>query len=269
MASSERSFTAVVLAGERPSPATDPLATAAGVASKILVPIAGVTVIERVLDAIERCPAIDRRMLVGPTSGTLSADARLRARIDSGAWTWLAPTESPAASASAALDAIGTDGRILLTTADHAFITPTMLERFIAGAVATGADFAVGFARRDDVLATFPKTRRTGWHFSDGSFCGCNLFAVLRPAGHSVTGFWRRVENERKRPWRIMRMLGAGLFLRYVAGRLSLADALAELSRRTQCRIAPVIVPEPEAAVDVDSIDDWRLVNESWSRLRG
>ena len=38
----EQTFTAVVLAGERPSPATDPLASAAGVASKVLVPIAGV-----------------------------------------------------------------------------------------------------------------------------------------------------------------------------------------------------------------------------------
>jgi CTP:molybdopterin cytidylyltransferase MocA len=265
----DQAFTAVVLAGERPSPATDPLASAAGVASKVLVPIAGVAVIERVLESIERCSRINRRMLVGPNATTLAAEPRLGARIDSGKWTWLAPTESPAASASAALDAIGTDGRILLTTADHAFITPEILDHFCSAAIQTGADFAVGFARRDDVLATFPRTRRTGWHFSDDTYCGCNLFAVLQPAGHSVTGFWRHVERERKRPWRIMRMLGAGLFLRYLAGRLTLADALVELSRRTQCRIAPVMVRQPEAAVDVDSIDDWRLVNETWARLRG
>ena len=265
----EQTFTAVVLAGERPSPSTDPLASAAGVASKVLVPIAGVSVIERVVDTIERCSRINRRMLVGPNSTTLSAEPRLGARIESGAWTWFAPTESPAASASAALDAIGTDGPILLTTADHAFITPEILDQFCSAALKTGADFAVGFARRADVMATFPRTRRTGWHFSDDTYCGCNLFAVLQPAGHSVTVFWRHVEKERKRPWRIMRMLGTGLFLRYILGRLSLAEALMELSRRTQCRIAPVMVTHAEAAVDVDSIDDWRLVNETWARLRG
>ena len=264
-----QAFTAVVLAGERPSPATDPLASAAGVASKVLVPIAGVPVIERVLDTLERCETIDRRMLVGPNATTLAASPQLAMHVDSGKWTWLAPTNSPAASASAALDAIGTDGRILITTADHAFITPEIVEQFCKAAIATGADFAVGFAHRDAVMATFPRTRRTGWRFSDGTYCGCNLFAVLQPAGHSVTGFWRHVERERKRPWRIMRMLGIGLFLRYLAGRLSLADALFELSRRTQCRIAPVLIHHPEAAVDVDSIDDWRLVNETWARLRG
>jgi len=263
------SFTAVVLAGERTTPSTDPLANAAGVISKVLVPIAGVPVIERVLDSIERFDTVNRRMLVGPTAKTLAAAPQIGARIDSGTWTWIAPTEGPAASASAAFDAIGTDGRIVLTTADHAFLTPAILDHFCRESLATGADFAVGLARRSDVAAMFPRTRRTGWHFSDDTYCGCNLFAVLRPAGHSVTGFWRHVEKERKRPWRILRMLGVGLFARYLAGRLSLRDALAEVGRRTQCRIAPVVLPHAEAAVDVDSIEDWRLVNEAWTRLRG
>jgi len=263
------SFTAVVLAGERPTPATDPLANAAGVVSKVLVPIAGVPVIERVLDSIERCDVVNRRMLVGPTAPTLAAAPKVGARIESGTWTWIAPTEGPAASASAAFDAIGTDGLIVLTTADHAFLTPEILEHFCRESLATGADFTVGLARRAEVAAAFPRTRRTGWHFSDDTYCGCNLFAVLKPAGHSVTGFWRHVEKERKRPWRILRMLGVGLFARYVIGRLSLRDALAAVGRRTQCRIAPVVLPQPEAAVDVDSIDDWRLVNQTWARLRG
>ncbi len=259
-----------MLAGERPSPSTDPLASAAGVASKVLVPIAGVAVIERVVDTIERCGS-DHAPDAGRSQRRRrsAAEPKLRARIDSGTWTWLAPTESPAASASAAFDAIGTDGPILLTTADHAFMTPEILDQFCSAALRPTPTSPSAFARRSDVLATFPSTRRTGWHFSDDTYCGCNLFAVLRPAGHSVTVFWRHVEKERKRPWRIMRMLGIGLFVRYLAGRLSLADALAELSRRTQCRIAPVVLTQPEAAVDVDSIDDWRLVNETWARLRG
>ncbi len=260
--------TAVVLAGERAAPAADPLATAAGVVSKVLVPVAGVAVIERVVDTIERCGWIARRMLVGPSAATLAAEPKLRDRIDLGRWTWLAPTDSPAGSASAAFDAVGTDGHIVLTTADHAFLTPAILEQFCDAARATDADFVVAFARRDAVLAAFPNTRRTGWRFSDDTYCGCNLFMVLRPAGHGVTTFWRHVEKERKRPWRIMRMLGVGLFVRYLARRLSLADALAQLSRRTQCRIAHVVLTQPEAAVDVDSIDDWRLVNEAWARLR-
>ena len=262
-------FTAVVLAGERRSPAADPLASAAGVASKVLVPVAGVAVIQRVLDNIERCTRFSRRILVGPTAATLAAVPGLQSRIDSGLWTWLAPAGSPASSASAALEVIGNDGPVLLTTADHAFMTAEILDYFCSGALATSADFAAGFARRKDVLAMFPGTRRTGWRFRDDTYCGCNLFAVLRSSGHAVTDFWQLVEAERKRPWRIMQILGAGLLTRYLARRLTLADALAELGARTECSIAPVLLSQSEAAVDVDSIADWRLVNESWARLRG
>jgi GTP:adenosylcobinamide-phosphate guanylyltransferase len=265
----KRDFTAIVLAGERASPAADPLASAAGVASKVLVPVAGVAVIQRVLDNIERCDRFNRRILVGPTAATLAAVPGLLSRIDSGVWTWLAPSHSPAASSSAALEIIGSNAPVLLTTADHAFMTAEILDYFCSAAVSTGADFAVGFARRRDVLEMFPGTRRTGWRFSDDTYCGCNLFAVLQPAGHSVSAFWQRVETERKRPWRIMQMLGMGLFLRYMARRLTLADALDELGNRTRCRIAPVVLSQSEAAVDVDSVDDWRLVNETWARLRG
>lgn len=265
----QKDFTVVVLAGERPSPAADPLASAAGVASKVLVPVAGVAVIQRVLDNIESCARFARRILVGPTAATLAAIPELQRRIDSGVWTWLAPGKTPATSGSAALEIIGNSGPVLLTTADHAFMTADILDYFCTAARASDADFVAGFARRQDVLAMFPGSRRTGWRFRDDTYCGCNLFAVLAPAGVGVTNYWQLVEAERKRPWRIMQMLGTGLMLRYLARRLTLADALAELGRRTECRIAPVILSQSEAAVDVDSIDDWRLVNESWARLRG
>jgi len=48
--------------------------------------------------------------------------------------------------------------------------------------------------------------------------------------------------------------------LRYLLGRLSLSEALARLSRRLQLRLGFVLLPFPEAAVDVDSVDDWIFV---------
>ena len=132
----EQTFTAVVLAGERASPSTDPLASAAGVASKVLVPIAGVSVIERVrrhhramrLASIAACWSDPPPRRSAPNRGSAPASNPAH-------WTWIAPTESPAASASAALEAIGTEGPIVLTTADHAFITPEILDQFCSAAL--------------------------------------------------------------------------------------------------------------------------------------
>ncbi len=50
-------------------------------------------------------------------------------------------------------------------------------------------------------------------------------FALIGP--FAAIGLWMSVEQDRKRPWRIVRRLGPGLLLRYLAGRLTLIFAAA------------------------------------------
>ena len=73
---------------------------------------------------------------------------------------------------------------------------------------------------------------------------------------------WRKVEQQRKNPLRVVSQLGWWSVLRYLLGRMTLDQALAELSERLKVRIKPVHMPFPEAAIDVDSIADQRLVEE-------
>jgi len=46
---------------------------------------------------------------------------------------------------------------------------------------------------------------------------------------------------------------------RYLLGRLSLPDALGHISGRMGVRVGAVLLPFPEAAVDVDTVEDWRF----------
>jgi hypothetical protein len=77
-----------------------------------------------------------------------------------------------------------------------------------------------------------------------------------------VLDFWRRVERDRKRPWRIARAFGIGTLVAYVLGRLTLEQGLARLSRTLDVDARAVIVPTPEAAIDVDKPSDLTLVEE-------
>ncbi|MEE4462085.1 MobA-like NTP transferase domain containing protein, partial [Azotobacter chroococcum] len=73
--------------------------------------------------------------------------------------------------------------------------------------------------------------------------------------------FWRQVEQERKRPWRVIAgALGPLATLRYLLGRLTLEQALAQLSRKLGVKIGAVVLPFAEAAIDVDSRADLDLV---------
>jgi hypothetical protein len=127
----------------------------------------------------------------------------------------------------------------------------------------------VGLARAEQVTAAFPGSRRTILRLGGHGYCGCNLFAFLTPAGRSAVGYWRRVEQERKRPLRMLTgALGWSAIVDYALGRLTLDRALARISRRLGLRAAPVILPFPEAAVDVDSVEDLQLVRAIVDRAR-
>ena len=95
--------------------------------------------------------------------------------------------------------------------------------------------------------------------FSDGEFCGCNLFAFLTPEGRRAANFWRKIEQERKKPLLVIGLLGWLAVIRYRLGLLPLEEALAKLSKRMRA----VILPYANAAIDVDSIADLMLVKGS------
>jgi molybdopterin-guanine dinucleotide biosynthesis protein A len=250
-------FAVVVLAGERGDGAA--VAAAAGVVRKVLAPIAGVPVIERVLTALDATGRFAMRLLVGPDRAVLDANPLLKAREAAG-WRWIAPSSSPARSVAAALAAVGPDRRVLVTTADHALLTGEIVEHFCDRSSASDADVTVGFVGWEDVMRAYPGSRRTGWKFADGRYCSCNLFGFMTPRARQAAEFWQRAEALRKRPWRIVAILGTGLLIRYVTGRLTLERALDALSNATGARIRTIVLPFPQAAVDLDTLDDWELV---------
>jgi len=60
----------------------------------------------------------------------------------------------------------------------------------------------------------------------------------------------------------VIGILGWWPVFKYLLGRLSLQEALARISGRFKMKIGVVILPFPEAAVDVDSENDWQLVQQ-------
>jgi len=247
----DRRATALVLAGRRRG-AMDPMAAAGGVSHKALLPVAGVPMLLRVASALRDSPSVGRIVVcMEAAEETLAGLPGLEGALRRDA------AGSPARSAAAALEEFGAP--LLVTTADHALLTPAMVEHFIA-ATPADVDAAAALARRETVLAGFPDTRRTWLRFRDGAFSGCNLFLLAEAEGAArAVRFWRRIEAERKRPLAMARLLGPSTLLRFAFGRLSLRAALDALERRCGARLAAVEMPFAEAAVDVDKPADLAL----------
>lgn len=254
------SFSAIVLAADRT--AADPVAQAAGVCCKALSPVGGQPMVLRVLEALAASRAVSESILCGPGWEAVCQEAQLQAGIEAGRWRWLEPASTPSASASKALQTVPPQSPVLLTAADHALLTPSMVDYFCSQALGSGCDIVVALARYAQVSDAYPQVRRTALKFRDAAYCGCNLFALLTPESRPVADFWRRVESQRKKPWRVMGALGWVAVLRYLLGWLTLEQGLEGLSRRLAIRAGAVIMPFPEAAIDVDTVEDWRFVQE-------
>ncbi|RDE06130.1 nucleotidyltransferase family protein [Sphingomonas aracearum] len=248
-------FAALILAGSRGG--EDPVASHAGVADKALVDIDGQSMLSRVIGAV-------REAGVGRIAVSAQGPA-VQAEADRCGATPVAAEAGPSASTASGLRTLGAP--LLVTTGDHALLKPEWVRDFVAR-VPTGTDVAVLVARREAVGAAAPGSRRTYLRFADGHWSGCNLFFLATPRAEAAVRLWQAVEKDRKRPWRIVRRLGPVLLLRYLAGRLTLTEAVAHLGRRAGVVAAAIACPDGLAAVDVDKPADLDFVRGYLAQAR-
>ncbi|VAW80566.1 hypothetical protein MNBD_GAMMA15-2376 [hydrothermal vent metagenome] len=255
---SNNSFTAIILAADRSR--DDPLIQDAGVCAKALVEINGRPMVGRVVDALSRSQQVSDIVLSGPAKTCFESSEVLMEIINKGTARWSEPADSPASSAYAALKQLPEHQSALVTTADHPLLRPDIIDDFLERALASGADVVAGVTTIKAIHEKFPGARKTVMRFSDDGYCGCNLFAFMTPQSHRVAKAWRSVEKQRKNPLYIIRQLGLGSVLRYGLGMLRMETAAGRLSQKLGVNIKPVLLPFPEAAIDVDTVADQHFV---------
>lgn len=247
----ERRWTALLLAGSRPG--RDAFAEANGVALKPLIPVGGEPMIARPVRALLASPSILQVRVLTQLPDDLRSALPENARLS---------IDRSSGSIAATLEPILTDPAtpwpLLVTTADHALLTPAMVEEFCRRSL--GADLSLGVAERASLLKRLPDTRRTWIAFRGGAYSGANLFAFGSPEAARAVALWRAVEQDRKRGWRMLAafgptlLLGAGMRLR------SLDQSVASIGRKLGLDARAIVMTDPLAAVDVDKPADLELV---------
>lgn len=251
-------LTALVLAGSRGE--GDPLAEAQQVRHRALLEVAGVPMLLRVVRTLRQTPAVGDIIVSIDEPAALDEVPELAEALRDGVLAVRRSLDSPSRSVLDCLEAAGA-GPALVTTADHALLTPEMLASFLDGSAEGDADVFVGLVSRRLLEARFPESTRTYLSFRDDDYSGANLFLFRTPAARKAAVFWRRAESFRKRPWRLVSAFGPVALLLFLLRRLDLDAALSRASRSIGARVAAVRMPMAEAAVDVDRPSDLALVN--------
>lgn len=248
--------TAILLAGHRPG--VDPLAQAAGVAVKTLIPVAGDAMINRPARALLAHPAIDRLIV-------LTQDAALFANDPATAWLAADPRviflPSGAGIAGTLIDLIDGQGApfpLLVTTADHVLLSGAMLDQFVGAAA--GADLAIAMVERARLLARYPDSRRTWLKFRDGWWSGANIFWLGSARVREAIAIWQEVEQDRKKGWKIIAAFGPVVLIGAALRLLSLRGGLRRIGRRMGMDARLVAMEQAEACIDADKPADIVLI---------
>lgn len=244
------SWTAVVLAGSRPG--RDTFAEQFGTDTKALIPVSGEPMVRRPVSALLESEGIAKILVLSQSPDRIAAvlpdDPRIEVRESQG---------TIAGTMLGLLSDKQVEWPLLVTTADHALLDSATVDEFRKAA--EEGDVAIGVVERSNLMRRLPETRRTWLKFRGGAFTGANLFALRSPDVRPAIELWRSVEQDRKKAWRVISLLGpAGLVA--VALRLVSLDAvLAQLGGRLGLSVKAVRLSNPLAGVDVDKADDHAL----------
>jgi GTP:adenosylcobinamide-phosphate guanylyltransferase len=246
-------YTAIMLAGSRPG--RDAFAAQFGTDIKALIAVAGEPMVRRPIRALLSSSNIDRVIVLSQAPGRIAAVIPEDPRVE-----FRQSTATIAQTLLAICDDPTTHWPLLVTTADHALLDTAIVDEFCAGA--KEADLAVGVVDRHVLKRRFPNAARTWLTFRGGAYTGANLFALPSPKVSPAIQLWRSVEQDRKKGWRLIALVGPVMLAGTLLRLLSIDDVLARLGRKLGLSIKAVRLSNPVAGVDVDKPADHRLAED-------
>ncbi len=254
-------FTALVLAGSRGGGGDD-LAAAQGEKHRALISVHGVPMLVRVIRTLRASASIGAIIVSVDDPSALAAVPELRELVAAGALELRRSEDSPSRSVVVVLESRPAGEPVLVTTADHALLTPAMVEHFTQATADARADVHVGLVAASLLRAHYPESTRTYLPMRDDLYSGANLFAFLTPQAKRAAEFWVRAEALRKQPWRLALAFGPRALFLFWRRRLDLDAALERVSEVIGARVRAVRMPFAEAAIDVDRASDLALATQ-------
>ena len=236
---------AVITAGGRIDGA---FAEAAGTEIKALAPVRGTTMLARMIEAL-RASGVNEIAVVGGDDVRASCLSSIDRFVP----------ESPSGSENLlrALRAWPGSERLLYATSDLPYVTPEAIDDFVRrageGTLAVAlTEYAQFTARFPDVPASFGITLG-GERVVNGG-----LFSIPHGAIEKLASMATRFFEARKRPWRMASLVGPAVLIRFLSGRLRVADLETMALHVLQVPAQALRGCAPELAFDVDTAAEYR-----------
>ena len=262
----DKKVTALIMAGKR-SGVLDPLAARAGVAQKCVVPVNGVPMVARVVDAVAACPEVATIRIIAHEPDEIAAQPGIAKLIEDGRLSFAEGQFNIVDSVFAGAE--GADFPLLITTADNCLVTPEGYSEFIGKCLAVEAGGAAGLARKEDVQAADPEGQKKFYEFRDGGFSNCNMYWIGSAKALKAAEIMREGGQFVKFPRRIIKAFGLMNLIRFRLGTGSKEKLFDQISKRFGFKLVPIELSDGHYAIDVDNERTFAVTEKILKRREG
>ena len=255
---------AIVIAGGIPKP-DEPLYPLTQGKSKALLDIAGQPMIQWVLDALSEAQTIRRVVVIGldehsvplrcrKTIGFLPNQGDMLTNIETGV-RWI-------------IDQDGSAKYALIVSSDLPTLVPAAVDWIVETSLQTEHEAYYSVIPQAEMERRFPGSRRSYFHFKDGTFTGGDVPLVATKLITQVPREMKDLIAARKNIFRQASIIGLDTLLLFAARRLSTEDVARVCSQRLHVSARVLICPYAEAGMDVDKPAQYELLKRDLESRR-
>ncbi|NMB02870.1 MAG: NTP transferase domain-containing protein [Firmicutes bacterium] len=248
---------AVVLAG---APNEGQLKEASSAKWEATIPIHGKPMVNYVIEALQESEHIAKVVVVGP----LELKDLLPAKC-----LWVEAGQSLTENIFRAMEHLEQKNKILLVTSDIPFVHAESIDDFIERCAELSGDVYYPLISKEANQQMYPETVRTYFTLKEGSFTGGNLLLVTPEAINNSRWVMDELFLQRKKPWKVIRLLGFLFILKFMTKQLTLRELEQRASSILGYKGVFIITPYPELGTDVDKPSDLELALKIISSVQG
>ncbi len=240
---SEQQVCAAVLAASGPA---DPVARAYGVPCKAMVPVMGVPVVRRVVNAVAAARRVRETTVIVSQHSPVADMVADMAKVAEAGGPQITDT------LQAAIDTYSQEPHVLLVTCDLPLLTPVAVDDFVRQALADGAELTYSIVSKSIMESRIHGSKRLFVPLRDGRWTGGNLFLISPEFVRREQVRIAQAFAGRKNVVALARLLGLRFALQLLMGRCGVPEVVAQAQRLLNCRLSVVKSTHPEVAFDID-----------------
>lgn len=222
-----------------------------------LIPINGKPMVNYVIDVLKNSPRIGKIVVVGYPEMKPKLDPEV-ILVEAGA--------SLADNLKIGIDYLEHTQHVLVITSDIPMINEEALDDFLTRCSELEGDLFYPIISKESNESVYPGEIRTYFHLKEGVFTGGNIVLISQDIIKDCYEMMTRVLNLRKKPWRLVQLLGFSFILKFLMQNLSINEIEKRVAGLFGIKGITVISPYPEIGTDIDKPSDWQLAEKVLSK---